>query len=103
MDKLKFTAKQISELLGGTVEGDDNATVSNLSKIEEGTPGTLSFLANPKYVQHIYSTKASIVIVNDDFVAEETITATLIRVPNAYQSFAKLLEYYNQVKQNKSG
>ena len=68
---MEFTAKQISSLLGGKVEGDENVKVDRLSKIEEGTAGSLSFLANPKYIQHIYTTKASLVIVNDDFVAEQ--------------------------------
>ncbi len=100
---MEFTAKQISNLLGGKIEGDENITVSTLSKIEEGTSGSLSFLANPKYVQHIYTTKASLVIVNGDFVAEQPVSATLIRVPNAYESFVKLLEIYNQIQLDKKG
>jgi UDP-3-O-[3-hydroxymyristoyl] glucosamine N-acyltransferase len=100
---MEFTAKQISGLLGGRIEGDENVRVSKLSKIEEGVPGALSFLANPKYTSFIYSTKASLVIVNADFVAEQPVTATLIRVPNAYESFVKLLEIYNQVQRDKKG
>lgn len=100
---MKFSAKQIAELLGGKVDGDEQAEVSKLSKIEEGKPGSLSFLANPKYTQYIYSTKASVVIVNNDFVPDQKISATLIRVDDAYQSFAKLLEIYNQIKLNKAG
>ena len=100
---MEFTAKQVSNLLGGKVEGDENTKVNTLSKIEEGKPGSLSFLANPKYIQHIYTTKASLVIVNDDFVAEQPVSATLIRVPNAYESFVKLLEIYNKVQLDKKG
>lgn len=100
---MEFTAKQISQLLGGKVEGDENTKVHTLSKIEEGVPGSLSFLANPKYIQHIYTTQASLVIVNDDFVAEQPVSSTLIRVPNAYESFVKLLEIYNQVQLDKKG
>lgn len=100
---MEFTAKQVSDLLGGKVEGDANTKVNSLSKIEEGTSGSLSFLANPKYIQHIYTTKASLVIVNDDFVAEQPVSATLIRVPNAYESFVKLLEIYNEIQLDKKG
>ena len=100
---MKFSAAQISQILGGRVEGDENVLVHTLNKIEEGAEGGLSFLANPQYTPYIYTTKASIVIVNEDFVAENTISATLIRVPNAYEAFAKLLELYNQVQQNKKG
>lgn len=100
---MEFSAQQIADLLEGKVEGNPEITVNNLSKIEEGNPGTLSFLANPQYAPFIYQTKASIVIVADDFVAEEKIDSTLIRVENPYQSFAKLLELYNQLKHNKQG
>jgi UDP-3-O-[3-hydroxymyristoyl] glucosamine N-acyltransferase len=100
---MKFSAQQISQLLGGTVEGDNEALVNRLAKIEEGEPGSLSFLANPQYTPYIYSTQASIVIVNNDFKAEQAIIATLIRVPNAYEAFAKLLELYNQIQLNKVG
>jgi UDP-3-O-[3-hydroxymyristoyl] glucosamine N-acyltransferase len=102
---MEFTAKQIAGILNGTIEGNENTSVSNLSKIEEGTPGTLSFLANTAYTNFIYETDASIVIVNKTFVAEKPIkpTCTLIRVEDAYGSFAKLLEVYHQAKQNKTG
>ncbi|MBK7887486.1 MAG: UDP-3-O-(3-hydroxymyristoyl)glucosamine N-acyltransferase [Bacteroidetes bacterium] len=100
---MEFTAQQIAELLHGVVEGNPDVKVSGLSKIEEGTVGSLSFLANPAYAQFIYSTKASIVIINRDFEAEKKIDATLIRVENAYQSFAKLLEVYNTIRRNKTG
>jgi len=100
---LKFTAAQIAVILEGEVEGNPEIEVSKLSKIEEGEPESLSFLANPKYTQFIYTTKASIVIVNKIFKAEKKINSTLIRVEDAYKSFSKLLEYYNQVKMNKTG
>ncbi len=100
---MKFTAAQIAEILEGEVEGNPDVEVSKLSKIEEGVNESLSFLANPKYTQYIYTTKASAVIVNSDFTAEHAIEATLIRVEDAYKSFSKLLEYYNQVKMNKTG
>lgn len=102
---MEFSAAQIAALLGGTVEGDEAATVSNLSKIEEGTPGTLSFLANPKYTNYIYDTNASIVIVNNSLALERPVKpgCTLIRVEDSYASFAKLLELYAQVKGSKTG
>ena len=100
---MKFTAAQIAVILEGEVEGNPEIEVSKLSKIEEGGPESLSFLANPKYTQFIYTTKASIVIVNKIFKAEKEINSTLIRVEDAYKSFSKLLEYYNQVKMNKIG
>lgn len=100
---MEFTAAQIAELLEGKIEGDPNVSVSTVSKIEEGKKGSLSFLANPKYTQYIYSTEASIVIVGKDFKAEDKISATLIRVDDAYSAFAKILEAYNQIKQHKTG
>jgi len=100
---MEFTAQQISDMLGGTVEGNPSAKVSRLSKIEEGSPGSLSFLANPKYIPHIYSTKASVVIVNRSFVSENPVEATLVRVDDAYASFAKLLEMYNRIQRDKKG
>lgn len=100
---MKFTAAQIAGILEGEVVGDPNAEVYKLSKIEEGTAGSLTFLANPKYTNFIYTTQATITIVNATFVPEQDITTTLIKVEDAYQSFSKLLEYYNQVKLMKSG
>lgn len=100
---MKFTALQIAEILEGDIIGNPDVKVSKLSKIEEGTEGSLTFLANPKYKSHIYSTKASITIVNKTFEAEHAITTTLIKVDDAYKSFSRLLEYYNQVKLNKFG
>ncbi|SRX55843.1 UDP-3-O-(3-hydroxymyristoyl)glucosamine N-acyltransferase [Aequorivita sp. CIP111184] len=100
---MKFTAAQIAGILNGTVEGDEGVEVSKLAKIEEGSKGSLTFLANPKYTHYIYSTQASITIVNNDFVASNDLSTTLIRVENAYKAFSQLLEYYNQVKMNKTG
>ncbi|MBR8534302.1 UDP-3-O-(3-hydroxymyristoyl)glucosamine N-acyltransferase [Carboxylicivirga sediminis] len=100
---MKFTAGQIAELLNGKVEGNEEAIVRNVSKIEEGKPETLTFLANPKYNQYIYTTKADVVIVNDSFEAEKEIKATLIRVPNAYEALAQLLEMYEQSIPQKTG
>ena len=100
---MKFTAAQIAGILEGEVIGNPNAEVYKLSKIEEGTEGSLTFLANPKYTNFIYSTQATIAIVNASFEPEQEITTTLIKVEDAYQSFSKLLEYYNQIKLMKSG
>lgn len=100
---MKFTAEQIAGILEGDVEGNPDVEVSKLSKIEEGFEGSLTFLANPKYTHYIYSTNASITIVNKSFVPESKINTTLIKVDDAYKSFSKLLEYYNQVKNNKEG
>lgn len=100
---MKFTAEQIAGILNGEVVGNPNAEVYKLAKIEEGTEGSLTFLANKKYINYIYSTLATITIVNKDFVAEQEISTTLIKVEDAYQAFSTLLEYYNQVKLMKSG
>ena len=100
---MKFTAEQIAGILEGEVVGNPNAEVHTLSKIEEGSNGSLTFLANPKYQSFIYTTKATITIVNKTFEPEQTIETTLIKVEDAYKSFSKLLEYYNQVKLMKSG
>jgi len=98
-----FTAGQIAGILEGDLEGDADITVHKLAKIEEGEKGALTFLANPKYTSYIYSTKASITIVNKDFVPEQKLKTTLIKVDDAYKSFSRILEYYNQVKNNKTG
>jgi len=100
---MQFTAHELGLLLNGTVEGDPLVSVNRLAKIEEAQNGSLSFLANPKYEQYLYTTDASVVIVNDDQVLAETVKATLIRVPNAYTAITKLLEMYNTLKLNKSG
>lgn len=98
-----FTAGQIASILEGDVEGNPEIAVHKLTKIEEGESGSLTFLANPKYTSFIYSTKASITIVNKDFVPDQDLETTLIKVEDAYASFSKILEYYNQVKNNKIG
>lgn len=100
---MKFTAAQIAELISGKVEGNPDAVVTNVAKIEEGAPGMLSFLANPKYIHYIYETESSVVIVNDDFEPKVPVKATLIRVPDAYASFASLLSYYNQMVNDRHG
>lgn len=100
---MKFTAAQIATILNGTVEGNPLDEVHKLSKIEEGSQGALTFLSNPKYNNYIYSTEATIVIVNENFHAEHRVSCTMIRVEDAYSAFSKLLEYYNQVKLMKSG
>ena len=100
---MQFTATQIAGLLNGHIEGDANVTVTKLSKIEEGVPGSVSFLSNVLYTQYIYGTQASIVIINKDFVLTAPTTATLIRVESAENAFAQLLEMYNEVKLNKKG
>jgi UDP-3-O-[3-hydroxymyristoyl] glucosamine N-acyltransferase len=100
---LKFTASQIAGILEGDVEGNPEVEVSKLAKIEEGTKGSLTFLANPKYTHFIYTTNASITIVDRNFTPEYDLSTTLIRVDDAYKAFSKLLEYYNQVKMNKTG
>ena len=100
---MEFKASQIAAMISGTVEGNPEAAITKLSKIEEGEPGSLSFLANPLYTQYIYNTRASIVIVNNTFAAEHPVAATLIRVESADIAFAKLLEVYNKIKYDKKG
>lgn len=100
---MEFTALEIASILDGRVVGDPEAKVSTLSKIEEGVPGSISFLANLKYENYIYSTHASIVIVSENFTPEKEVVPTLIKVEDPYKSFAKLLGYYNQMRNKKSG
>ena len=100
---MKFTAKQIAAILDGEVVGNHDEEVFKLSKIEEGEKGSLTFLSNPKYQPFLYTTNASIVIVNTTFQPEKELSLTLIKVENAYKSFSKLLEFYNEVKNNKLG
>ncbi len=100
---MEFTAQQIADFLGGEIQGNPSAKVSDFSKIEEGKPGTLSFLSNPKYSQYIYESQASIILVNKDFQPEKTILATIIRVTDAYQSLALLLSLVEQSKPKKTG
>ena len=88
---MEFSAKQIAAFIQGEIIGDENATVHTFAKIEEGMPGAISFLSNPKYTPYIYETQSSIVLVNKDFTPEHEIKATLIKVDNAYESLAKLL------------
>lgn len=100
---MEFTAETIAAFLSGQIVGDKDVKVNNVAKIEEATPGTLAFLANPKYEEYIYTTGASIVLVNDDFEPREQVKATLVKVENAYKSFASLLDLYMSAKPQKSG
>jgi UDP-3-O-[3-hydroxymyristoyl] glucosamine N-acyltransferase len=100
---MKFTANQIAEILEGVVIGNPEEEVSKLAKIEEGVKGSLTFLSNDKYTPYIYSTEASIVIVNESFHSDKEIAATLIKVKDAYKAFSTLLAFYNEVKNNKTG
>lgn len=100
---MEFSAQQIASFLGGTVEGNPEIKVSNFSKIEEGKPGTLTFLANPKYEHHIYNTEASIVLVNNDFIPSEPLQVTIVKVANAYTGLAMLLNMVEQSKKKKAG
>ncbi len=100
---VEFTAKQIAEFVGGRIEGNENATVYTFSKIEEGHEGALSFLSNPKYTHYLYDTASSIVLINEDVELEQVVTPTLIRVKNAYESVAKLLQLYESMKPKKTG
>lgn len=100
---MEFSAKEIADVLSGVVEGNPNVRVSNFSKIEEGRPGTLSFLANPKYEHYIYDTEASIVLVNQDFTPAKAVKTTLVKVENAYSSLAVLMSLVEKSKENKTG
>ena len=94
---MQFSAAQIAALINGKLEGDPEVLVNNFGKIEEAQAGQLAFLANPKYEEYLYSTQASIIIVNDNQVLKEKINATLIRVPDAYLAFASLLSKYQEM------
>lgn len=100
---MEFTAQQIADFLKGRIEGDENTKVNDVSKIEEGKPGTLAFLANPKYQKYIYDTGASIVLINEDLKLEREVRTTLVRVKDAYEAFASLLDLYEQSRPKKSG
>ena len=100
---MEFTAKQIADYIGGRVEGNEQAAVHTFAKIEEGQEGAITFLSNPKYTPYIYETKASIVLVNDDLELEQPVQATLIRVPNAYECVAKLMQMYASALPKKTG
>lgn len=94
---MEFSANQIAQLANGTVEGDGDVKISTVAKIEEGHPGAISFLANPKYIQYIYTTKSSAVLVSKDFVPEHPVSATLIRVDDPYATIAHLLTIVQQM------
>ena len=100
---MEFTAKQIADYIGGRVEGNEQTTIHTFAKIEEGKEGAITFLSNPKYTQYIYDTKASIVLVNEDLVLEKPVTTTLIRVKNAYECVAKLMQMYAAMQPKKTG
>lgn len=94
---MQITASQIASLINGTVEGDGEVAINSFAKIEEGHPGAISFLANPKYTHYIYDTLSSVVLVNNDFVAEKPVRCTLIRVENPYGAVAMLMEMAEQM------
>jgi UDP-3-O-[3-hydroxymyristoyl] glucosamine N-acyltransferase len=96
---MTFPAVQIAALINGKIEGDVNSTVNSFAKIEEAQQGQLAFLANPKYEEYLYSTKASVIIINDNLELKQPVSATLIRVPDAYTAFATLLSKYQQMMQ----
>ena len=100
---MEFTAKQIAGFIQGTVEGDENATVHTFAKIEEGIPGAISFLSNPKYTHYIYDTRSSIVLIDKAMQLDKPVSTTLIRVDNAYEAVARLLSLYESSKPKKTG
>ena len=100
---MEFTAKQIADMIGGRVEGNENAKINTFAKIEEGKEGAISFLSNPKYTSYIYETKSSVVLVNNDLHLERPVSCTLIRVDNAYECVAKLMQAYAQMQPKKTG
>ena len=100
---MEFTARQIAEMIDGRVEGNENAAVNSFAKIEEGREGAISFLSNPKYTHYLYDTRSTIVLVNEDLELEKPVSATLIRVKNAYEAVARLLQFYDSMKPRKTG
>ena len=100
---MNLTAKQISDIIDGEIIGNSDAEVNSVSKIEDGKSGDLCFLSNPKYASYIYSSSASIIIVDKTFIAEKEISSTLIKVDDAYSSFSQLLDLYNKIKFDKIG
>ena len=100
---MEFIAKQIADLIGGRIEGDENAVVNSFAKIEEGHEGAISFLSNPKYTHYVYDTQSSVVLIGNDVVLERPVKATLIRVANAYESVAKLLQMYQSMQPKPTG
>ncbi|MBQ9660131.1 MAG: UDP-3-O-(3-hydroxymyristoyl)glucosamine N-acyltransferase [Bacteroidales bacterium] len=95
---MELTAKQLAEVLGGTVEGNPEVKVTSFAKIEHGKPGQLCFFANPKYEQYVYTSRASVLLVNRDFQPKEPVAPTLVRVENAYNALADLLKYMSEQK-----
>ena len=93
---MEFTAKQLAQVLNGTVDGDENAVITQFAKIEHGKPGTLSFFANPKYEQYVYTSEASIILVDKTFEPKQPVKATLLRVDNAYEAVTRLLGFVSQ-------
>lgn len=100
---MEFTAKQVADFIQGKIEGDENAKINTFAKIEEGVPGAISFLSNPKYTHYIYDTQSSVVLVNEDVELTQPVKATLIRVKNAYECVAKLLQLYQSMMPKKTG
>ena len=100
---MEFSAKQIAQFVQGVIEGDEDATVNTFAKIEDGKPGAISFLSNPKYTHYIYDTESSIVLVDKSVELEKPTKATLIKVDNAYECVAKLLQLYESMKPKKTG
>lgn len=100
---MEFSAKQIAQFVHGVIEGDEDATVNTFAKIEDGKPGAISFLSNPKYTHYIYDTESSIVLVDKSVELEKPTKATLIKVDNAYECVAKLLQLYESMKPKKTG
>ena len=94
---MQFSAAQIAGLIKARIEGDPNATVHSFGKIEEAVAGQLAFLANPKYEEHLYTTGASVIIVNESQELKQPVSATLLRVPDAYTAFATLLSFYQKM------
>ena len=100
---MEFSALQIAQMIGGRVEGDEQATVSSFAKIEEGKPGAISFLSNPKYAHYIYDTQSSVVLVDEALQLEHEVKATLIRVKSAYEAVARLLQLHESMKPKRQG
>lgn len=100
---MEFTARQIAQVINGEIIGNENVTVNSFSKIEEGKPGSISFLSNPKYTHYIYNTEASIVLIDKNAILEKPVKTTLIKVDNAYECVAKLLQMYEAAKPKKNG
>ena len=100
---MKYSVAQIAELISAEIVGDPNAEITTICKIEEGVPGGLTFLSNPKYTHFLYTTKATAAIVNNDFVPEQEVSCTLVKVINSYLAFAQLLNFCQQNKPRKTG